>query len=117
MSAWGRAVILAFIVLVTATACVSSVEYGVKPKTDRLVRLQVGMSERAQILAALGPPRGKGVARLAGLPEPREIWYYEHVKTDGSQVEMSMLLAYVKDGRYDGHLWFSSAQVLQQKSW
>lgn len=101
---------------VTAAACAPSIEYGAKPNTQNLARLTVGESGSSELLRSLGQPRGKGVARLAGLPEAREIWYYEHSKTDGSRVEMTMLLVFLKDGRYDGHLWFSAAQVVQQEA-
>jgi hypothetical protein len=116
MSAGFRVLGLLAALAVTATACAPSIEYGVKPNTQNLARLTVSESGPSEILKALGQPRGKGVARWAGIPGPREIWYYEHVKTDGSHLEQTMLLVFVKDGRYDGHLWFSAAQVVQQEA-
>ncbi len=114
MRAW-LGVLVAALAL-TATACVS-IEYGAMPRTQNLGKLSVGISGPSDILAALGQPRGKGVARLAGLPEPRAIWYYEYTRSDGSRVELTMLLVFLTDDRYDGHLWFSSAQLVQQEAW
>jgi hypothetical protein len=116
MSVSLRIVGLLVAISVTATAC-ASIEWGVKPNTQNLARLTVGVSASSEILASLGQPRGKGAGRWAEVPEPREIWYYEYTKTDGSRVEMTMLLVFLKEGRYDGHLWFSSAQIVQQESW
>ena len=93
----------------------STVRYGFPPQIGKLNTLTPGTSTSADIVLALGQPRGDGVARFSVEPTPRQIYYYEYVEagTYSGKVELSMLLIFVRDGRYDGHLWFSSANQLQ----
>jgi len=90
----------------------ASVQYGVPPRTGNLPRLSVGISRPADILVALGEPRGRGVARLAADPKPRTIWFYEFTEAGGRQVDLSILLVFIREDRYEGHLWFSSSNLL-----
>jgi hypothetical protein len=107
--------VLLIVVCVTLTACTQSVTYGVKPQTDRLSTLVRGKSTAADILLTLGEPRGKGAARLADEPNSvrRDVWFYEYVQSDGSNVNLKMLLVLVRDGTYDGHFWFSSVDQMK----
>ncbi|MEE9249980.1 MAG: hypothetical protein V3U93_02495 [Alphaproteobacteria bacterium] len=90
-------------------------KYGSPPKTDRLAALQVGVSSTADVLLALGEPRGHGMTRLSADPSPRKIWFYEFTKLDGSRIDLTILLVFFGDERYNGHLWFSSAELLTRK--
>jgi hypothetical protein len=93
----------------------STVRHGFPPQIGKLNTLTPGASTTADIVLALGQPRGDGVARFTIEPTPRQIYYYEYVEagTYSGKVELSMLVVFVRDGRYDGHLWFSSANQLQ----
>ena len=43
----------------------------------------------------------------------RKLLFYEKVRSEGLTVDLKMLLILLKDGRYDGHLWFSSTDMLK----
>ena len=108
--------ILGLVVSLGSMSCFpSTVRYGFPPQIDKLNTLTHGTSTSADIVLALGQPRGDGVARSTIEPTPRQIYYYEYVEagTYSGKIELSMLLVFVRDGRYDGHLWFSSANQLQ----
>jgi hypothetical protein len=106
---------LLIVVCITLTACAQSVTFGAKPQTDRLATLVRGKSTPADILLALGEPRGKGAARLADEPNSvrRDVWFYEYVQSNGSNVNLKMLLVMLRDGTYDGHFWFSSVDQMK----
>ena len=89
------------------TACAN---IGVPPRLNGLEILRPGVSTEADILQSLGEPRGRGIARFTADFEPREVWFYEHVESRGSDVSLTLLLVLVKQGLYDGHLWFSSEE-------
>ena len=108
--------ILGLVVSLGSMSCFpSTVRYGFPTQIDKLNTLTHGTSTSADIVLALGQPRGDGVARSTIEPTPRQIYYYEYVEagTYSGKIELSMLLVFVRDGRYDGHLWFSSANQLQ----
>jgi hypothetical protein len=107
--------VLLMVVCITATACTQSVTYGVKPQTDRLSTLVRGKSTAADVLLALGEPRGKGSARLAEEPNSarRDILFYEYLQSDGSTVNLKMLVVFMREGTYDGHFWFSSVDAMK----
>lgn len=99
----------------TLAGCVS-IRHGTLPRTDRLEQLKVGVSTSADILQALGEPRGRGAARLATDPKLRTTWFYEFTAAGGSRVDLKMLLVFLtEDQRYEGHLWFSANTLLDTK--
>lgn len=81
---------------------------------DRLEALEVGMSTPADVLLVLGEPRGHGMARFPVESGPRTLWFYEYVVVTGSRIEAQTLLIFFREERYEGHLWFSSAHLLQK---
>lgn len=99
----------------TLAACAQSVTFGVKPQTDRLSMLVRGRSTAADVLLALGEPRGRGAARLADQPDAarRDVLFYEFVQSSGSAVNLKMLIVFMRDNTYDGHLWFSSVDSVK----
>ena len=96
--------------------CGPTIKFGSPPKIDRLGTLKPGISSMADVSVALGEPRGHGAARLSDSPEPRTIWFYEYVEAEGSRAALKMLLVFFNQQQYDGHLWFSSAQLIQQEN-
>jgi len=107
--------VLLMVVCVMVTACTQSVTYGVKPQTDRLSILVRGKSTSADVLLALGEPRGRGAARLADQPDSarRDVLFYEFVQSGGSTVNLKMLIVFMREGTYDGHFWFSSVDSMK----
>ena len=106
-----RAVVgMAFLGLLTG--CAPTIKYGSPPRTDRLETLRPGVSSTADVLLALGEPRGHGVARFPVDPQPLKIWFYEYTEARGKRADLKILLVFFRQERYGGHLWFSSAELL-----
>ena len=90
------------------TGC--TVKWGRQPDIAALSsKLTQGSSTKADVLAALGPPRGFGGARLPNAGEPRVLWYYEHLESDGKTSRVTTLVTFFNGEIYDGHLWLSAA--------
>jgi len=75
-----------------AVACAPTIEYGAKPKTDALSSLSAAVSKKEDIRRVLGEPRGHGKARFAQDLMPRDLWFYEYVRTDGQAIDLKMLI-------------------------
>ena len=90
-------------------------KYGSPPKIDNLPVLKTGISGKADVMKALGEPRGYGAARFPTAPTVRDIWFYEMSELVGSRVNLKILLVFFEQERYDGYLWFSSAQLIDVK--
>ncbi len=104
------------------SACMPTIKYGVQPKVDKLSTLKVGVSSRADILMALGEPRGRGAARFSdaaslkhGVEPYHDIWFYEYVESDGENVQLKFLLVFVDKDHYNGHFWFSSSELMEKE--
>jgi hypothetical protein len=102
-----------FIFLGLLAGCATTIKYGSPPKIKDLGTLKPGISSKADVLTALGEPRGNGSARLSSGPTPREIWFYEYTEAEGKRVGLQILLIFFDKELYDGHLWFSSGQLLE----
>lgn len=100
-----RSIVLVILWVVPLAAC-STV--GVAPNIDHLEELSPGVSTAADILRLLGEPRGRGVARMTADFEPRDVWFYEQLQLKAEDQFLRMLLVFVKDGLYDGHLWYGA---------
>ncbi len=102
------AVVTALCLLFLSGGC-ATVSFGEMPDTSVFdSRLQKGVSTKADVLAAIGAPRGYGKVRLGGVSGTRVIWFYEYVQSDLVNVDLKMLLVLFDGDKYDGHLWFSS---------
>ena len=104
-----RISLLIELVLITALSvgCMT-IHYGVNPHTERLADLKPGASTAADVLLTLGEPRGKGAAHLSPDLPLRDIWFYEYLEANGTDIDMKMLIVLMNGDRYDGYLWFSS---------
>ncbi|MBI2876416.1 MAG: hypothetical protein HYY20_06005 [Candidatus Tectomicrobia bacterium] len=106
---------LPFILLGLLGGCALPSRHGSPPRVDRLETLQYGISSRADVLLALGEPRGDGAARLSAALPPWKIWFYEYNELDGRRIGLKLLLVFFDDQeRYNGHLWFSSAGIIEK---
>jgi len=72
--------------------------------------LRAGESTKGDVLTALGPPRGYGMARFNEVERGRVIWFYEFIQAKGSDIDLKMLLVLFDGDKYDGYLWFSSLE-------
>ena len=99
---------------VLLSACVS-VKWGTPILTSGLDGLKLGESTRADVLLALGQPRGEGGAVVSYEPRPREIVFYEYMTGDSKRIELEILLVFLAGGLYDGHLWFASTEKITQQ--
>ncbi len=103
--------------LITAgllSGCATTMRVGTPPRTDRLKGLTVGVSTGEDVLRALGQPRGSGAARNSSVPEPLKVYSYEYMEAEGLRIGLKLLLVFIRDDRYDGHLWFSSGQLIEE---
>jgi len=92
----------------------AAMEFGARPRVDRLAGLTRGVSTEADVLLALGEPRGSGGAIIEPEASPEGIWLYEFVKTDGKEITLHILLVFFDGERYDGHLWFRSSEEVRR---
>ena len=98
--------------LLAACGAAPVLDFGRPAPVGEISTLKMGVSTPEQVRALLGAPRGDGIVRLSKDVEPRTIWYYEYGQFKGSQVALKIVLVFFKDGRYDGHLWFSSKELV-----
>lgn len=80
-----------------------------------------GQSTPDDIKLVLGEPTGSGAMFLAGAQKiPEQIWFYQDIeltdiKANQGQLDLKMrqqiLLVFVRDGRFDGFMWFSNADA------
>ena len=94
------------------TGCATTFKFGSPPRVNQLGALKQGISTKAEVKAVLGEPRGYGAARSADFPQLREIWYYDYVETNGSQMNLKFLLVFFDKNRYDAHMWFASSGLM-----
>ena len=85
---------------------------GSPPRTDRLASLTAGVSRPADVLLALGEPRGRGVLRPSAALTPRTIWSYEYGEAEALQLRLKILVVFFEQDRYDGYLWFASDSTM-----
>lgn len=98
--------------LLMLSACSTTISFGSMPRIDSLQTLTIGTSKADEVIRALGEPRGHGRAKFrADLPE-QEIWQYEYLRSDGAKAQAKMLLVFMHQGIYYGHMWFSSNQLM-----
>ncbi len=99
---------------VALAGCSAAFSVGAAKRATQLSQLAVGTSTDAEVVRALGEPRGRGVARLAGVEGARTIWFYDAYSGDSSRVDMNFLIVFLEGSRYDGYLWMSSSQLLEK---
>lgn len=108
LGAGHRGCLLAVAALVLA-GCEINTEVGrqvdVLALEDRLI---AGTSTRADIVAALGEPFGEGRAMFPFHETPRDVLAYYYERGDLEENQRTFLWVFVDDGRYGGHMWFSS---------
>ncbi len=100
------------LVFLLGTGCADiKIRMGNRPNTDELDRtLRPGESTRADVLAALGEPYGKGRAMLPIHSKPRTMWSYYYGEATMQDLRRVLLFVYFDEDRYDGYMWFSSLQ-------
>lgn len=96
-------------------SCVSQpaprrIAFNTRALEEKLVR---GVSNEADIRQALGSPVGDGALFWPGSDGPRPVWFYEKIEAAAEgqhiRVNQDVLIVFLKDGRFDGFLWFSDA--------
>lgn len=112
-SMW-RSLVIGLLAAGLLSGCATTMRVGTPPRPDRLKDLTAGVSTSSDVLRTLGEPRGRGAAHSSAVREPRKILYYEYVELEGLRTSFTMLLVFLREDRYDGHLWFSSAQRFEE---
>ena len=106
--------VLAGLLALVLSGCASKAVYGTPPNTDLLGTLRPGQSSADEVKRVLGDPSGKGMVRTASMPGPETVWSYEFTEAEGKQVRLKLLLVFLVDNVYEGYLWFSSIQLVEQ---
>jgi hypothetical protein len=112
---WTKRPVIGLTLLIALVGCAPTLQYGSLPRTDRLDTLRPGVASTDDVLQALGEPRGYGAARTSIELTPRTIWFYEYTVASEGRIDLKILLVFFHGERYDGHLWFSSAQLLERE--
>jgi hypothetical protein len=100
---------LVAVLFFAAVGCSIRMEVGRRPNLDPLeASLRAGQSTSADVLAALGPPHGKGMTMLPIDPTPRNIWSYYYEEGSMEDDRRIFLFVFFVQDRYDGYMWFSS---------
>ena len=109
------ALLLAALAFPSLVACASTEIIGARPRVESLSGLKLGESTAADVLLEIGEPTGRGSARFRPEMEPREVWSYEYTEARTGLVSMDakilILIVFLHDGRYDGHLWFGGGPL------
>lgn len=99
------------------TGCAMTLEYGRWPDPGQLAKLRLGHSDSEEIRRLLGEPTGKGEGRMPDFPDTATVWSYEYQRvsasTTASEVEINLLMVFLKDGIYQGHFWFEADDEAQ----
>lgn len=116
---WPRLLVGAFVAftILLASCATGPTELGRPIPVDRLAQLKPGISTRAEVLAALGEPQGRGAGLLPTVPI-HDLLLYESDTMDGVNMRMRMLIVFVtrSTGLYEGYLWFNSGLLLSPVS-
>jgi len=98
---------------IAATAgCATTMAFGSVPRIDRLQALKAGASTSSEITRVLGEPRGRGHSKFQADFPAANVWFYEYMQSDGQKAQVKMLLVFVHEDVYVGHMWFSSGQLI-----
>ena len=112
-----RAFVWALLVAVLAGAglqgCATRMEMGAPPALQRLPQLTPHVSTKNDVLLVLGEPRGYGAARLDPSFTQQRVWLYEYNVTEGTNIQITMLLVFFSGEKYDGYMWFADAVNLK----
>jgi hypothetical protein len=108
--------LIAFVLGLWLVGCATPpIEDGRLPPVEELSGLVVGASSVQDVRNALGAPRGSGKVRHSGNVEARDILFYEFVQIKGDQIGLKLLLVFLKDDIYDGHLWFGAHEFIEKQ--
>ena len=104
----------AALLVAASLGCATSTAIGSPPNHQALASLSRGASSEDDVRRALGEPFGRGEMRTGRVNERRKVWSYEYtVSHMNGAIAMSILIVFLHEGRYDGHLWFSADTLLE----
>jgi len=93
--------------------CTTTMQYGEPVKYKMLENLTPGKSSIDEVKSVLGAPRGQGAARFSAKMDVNTVWYYEYIHSDMKQVKSQILMVYFYQNIYEGHMWFSAAELVE----
>ena len=100
---------LALLIGLSLTACAAMpVRSGTRPRIDLVATaLEVGKTQRGQVLEILGPPDGAGRVRLPMHPEPRAVWNYVEQDAGWDELSWHFLALFFDDEVLSGYVWYT----------
>jgi hypothetical protein len=75
---------------------------------EQLKQLTVGQSTAEEVQSKLGAPLGKGRSYMPYQAKHVDIWTYYYELGTLEDTRRTFLFVYIDQGKYDGHMWFSS---------
>lgn len=106
-------VFLLALIALALGGCTTSMQYGEPVKYKMLENLTPGKSSVDEVKSMLGTPRGHGAARFSAKMDVNTVWYYEYIQSDMKQVKSQILMVFFYQDIYEGHMWFSAADLLE----
>ncbi|MDJ0909190.1 MAG: hypothetical protein QNI99_08340 [Woeseiaceae bacterium] len=103
-----RFVVLLFVAISMAGCGGFVFRTGSRPDIAALDSLTIGQSSSDEVRSTLGAPFGTGRTYLPYQESPQEMWSYYYEESSMEDGRRTFLLVYLKDGVYDGYMWFSS---------
>ncbi len=102
-------VLVALIASLSLLGCVQvKFRAGKAIELGRLAELSPGRSSAREVRDLLGDPFGEGRSMLPFQAKPLDVWTYYYEIGTMSDSRRTFLFVYLDNGRYDGHMWFSS---------
>lgn len=95
-------------------ACTTEIRFGRDFAETAVAGFEVGKTTRADVIRALGQPRGRGETYVPRYDARRDMLFYELVTTDMQKVDLKFLLILLDGDRYDGHFWFASSELVDE---
>lgn len=114
---WLGGVAAALSLVAALAGCAGTANLGQPPNYAGLEQLTRGKSTEADVRRILGEPFGRGAMQTGKVSEPRTVWSYEHTEAPATrgEIQVGLLLVFLHGGYYDGHLWFSSTSLLENR--
>jgi len=106
--------VLSFLVLIAG--CAPTITLGSMPKIASIPDLIPGVTTSSEVQSILGEPTAKGSSLWSIAPmTPVKLWEYEFTKTDGVKSDLTIVMIFFRDDRFEGYLWFSAEQEYKSR--
>jgi hypothetical protein len=99
--------------LVAGCGSTPPIDFGRPAPVDGFAKLRPGISTSNDVRALLGRPAGDGASRHVGQENIRTLWFYEYGRIKDDKIALKIILVFFNDDIYEGHMWFSSKELIK----